>query len=474
MKNIYKSILFVFIAAGVFTSCDKELNQVPFDELSIENAFLTPADFEAGINGVYSSLTRGSYYGGSFLANPDVLSDNVTLSTFGCGTKSTIHNWQYDVTNGYRGLYQDVFVVIYRANIILENLAGFEGDNKDNITGQAMALRALAHFDAARVFSQIPTQSGNANASLSIPLKLSSDPNEQLAQVTVGEMYDFITSELETAKALVDATPTATGQLDKEAISLILSRAYLYMGRWQDAINSANEVTTAVAARDNVVGVWEDTSTSGLIFYIPNAVETTNSNVGVQWSQGSPASLIPEYVASFELDQLYDEGNDIRKEAYIIDSSVSAGDPVNGIKKLLGKDGGFNGVVDIKILRAAEAFLNKAEAHFELGQTGPALTALNAVRSNRYTTAPSGETGNALRDAIRLERRLEFAFESQRFFDLKRWNLAINRANFGDLANGTGAPSQILTLDQGSFKFLLPYDSSTIILNPMIQQNPGY
>ena len=131
-------------------------------------------------------------------------------------------------------------------------------------------------------------------------------------------------------------------------------------------------------------------------------------------------------------------------------------------------------MVDIKILRAAEARLNKAEALYELGQETAARAALDEVRTRRYENPPSGESGTALRDAIRLERRLEFAFEYQRFFDLKRWGLGVTRADFGDLEDGDGTPSDELVLPAGSFKLQLPIDQSSIIVNPNLQQNPGY
>ncbi len=473
MKNILiKSILFLFVA-GVVTSCDDELDQIPFDSFATENAFVTAADFENAIRGAYSALNRGSYYGGAFLANPDVLADNVTFSRSGRGTKFTIHNWQYNAATGYRGLYQDTYTVIYRANQILEFIDGFDGDSKNNITGEALALRALAHFDNVKVFAKIPTQSGDANGSLGIVYKTETDPLAQNPRQPVGEVYNLIVQDLVDAYALINAS-NPDGRMGKQAVATILSRVYLYMGRYQDAVDAANLVTAPIAPRSDVVGVWTDANTSGLIFYIPNTNEGLNNNIGVQWSQGSQTALIPEYVASYELDQLYDAGNDIRKEAYIFDGTTNSGLAVNGIKKYLGRDGQTNGLVDIKILRAAEARLNKAEALYELGQETAARAALDEVRTRRYENPPSGESGTALRDAIRLERRLEFAFEYQRFFDLKRWGLGVTRADFGDLEDGDGTPSDELVLPAGSFKLQLPIDQSSIIVNPNLQQNPGY
>ena len=161
--------------------------------------------------------------------------------------------------------------------------------------------------------------------------------------------YDKIIDDLETALPLINAT-NPDGRMGKKAVATLLSRVYLYMGRWQDAINAANSISESdVASRDNVVGVWTDDSKDGVIFFIPNEPDGINANIGVTWNQGSLSNLIPEYVASYELDQLYDEGNDIRKEAYIVDAVTNRDNNVNAIKKLLGRGTQTNGLIDQQI-----------------------------------------------------------------------------------------------------------------------------
>ena len=248
MKYIYKkSILLVFIAS-MMISCDKNLDQVPYDEFATENAFITAADFENGIRGVYVALLGGSYYGGNFLAVPDVLTDNVIMTQTGRRTLRNLHEWTYNAAAGYRGLYQDAYTVIYNANQILEFIDGFEGESKDNIKGEALALRALAHFDLVRTFAKIPTQSSDANGSLGIVYKFNTTPSDLLARSSVADVYQNIVNDLEEAYSLINAS-NPEARLNKEGVALLLSRAYLYMGRWQDAINAANNVNTNIARR---------------------------------------------------------------------------------------------------------------------------------------------------------------------------------------------------------------------------------
>lgn len=476
MKKLVYKILFLVAIFGGFTACDENLDQIPFDQFASDNAFVTASDFENGIRGAYSAFTRPSYYGssdaGSLLSFPDIISDNTTRAIRGRGTKRILHEFEYLPSQTIGGFYGDAYVAIFRANNILFYAQDFEGETKANIIAEAKAIRAMAHFDLVRTYGKIPTQSSDANSSLGVAYLTETDPLAEPARSTVGENYEMIVTDLTDAVADIN-TDNPVGRMSKDAVNVLLSRVYLYMGEWDLAIDAANAVSTPIAPRASVPGIWEDTETSGLVFSIPNEATVLNLNIGVTWSQGALTNLIPEYVVSYGLYNLFlDE--DIRKEAYTMEAAnVASGLEFNAIKKLYGRPGQSNGLVDFKILRAEEALLNKAEAQF---YTNPAqaLVTLNQLRDERYTSYTGGESGNALLDAIRLERRLEFAFEYQRFFDLKRWGLPIQRDGFGDLADGGGTPSENQTLPAGSVLFQLPLSTNALDRNENLVQNPGY
>ena len=264
MKKIIYKITFLVLVVGAFSSCDSKLDQVPFDEFGTENAYVTANDFENAIRGTYSGLTAGGMYGGSdgggLLDAPDVLSDNVTPAQSGRGTRRTLHNWRYGPADGpMNGLYTAGYTVAYRANLILANAEGFEGANKTNIVAEAKALRALAHFNIVSFFGMIPTQSGDANSSLGIAYVTEPDVTIEPARETVGAVYDKIVQDLTEAGADIN-DDNGAGRMGHDAVYTLLSRVYLYMGQWQNAVNAANQVSTPVAPRSEVVGVWEDTS----------------------------------------------------------------------------------------------------------------------------------------------------------------------------------------------------------------------
>ncbi|MCE7060011.1 RagB/SusD family nutrient uptake outer membrane protein [Dyadobacter sp. CY343] len=74
-------------------------------------------------------------------------------------------------------------------------------------------------------------------------------------------------------------------------------------------------------------------------------------------------------------------------------------------------------------LRVTEVVFNYIEASIELGQEAEALTWLNRIRFRAGMPAIK-VTGTALRDAYRHERRIEMAYEEQRYHDARRWMIA--------------------------------------------------
>lgn len=73
--------------------------------------------------------------------------------------------------------------------------------------------------------------------------------------------------------------------------------------------------------------------------------------------------------------------------------------------------------------RYAEVLLNAAEASFELGQNAMAASYMNQVRARAGLTIPL-QASDITFERIVHERRVEFAFEGLRFWDMKRWRLA--------------------------------------------------
>lgn len=471
------------ISSIAFVSCEDELTNNPYSSLSQDALLSSPEGFENAIRGIYAGFIDNNaatdqlndYYGSDMFAVPDVLSDNLILNQNGRQTKQTLYDWAYN-SNGYSGfdLYGDAYKIIRKSNAVINEIDRLDnGAFKDDILGQALTARALAHFDLVRTYGQIPTQSAAANASLGVAYVTTVDPDQKPSRDTVGDVYINIINDLTVAEGLIGAT--GINSFSKNTVNGILSRVYLYMGEWQASVTAANKVTGTVASIANFPNVWTDASADGVVtqFAISN---DDGVAIGTEYSQTSPTNGVrSEYNIAFDFFQLF-QTNDVRRDAYI-STSVFGGVNYNHIAKYFGKTGQVNNIVNSKILRMAEVMLNKAEAYSEIpGNNAEALAALDAVRSQRYTGFVSGgESGPALQDAIALERRLELAFEGHRFYDLKRKGESIVRdASFGDVADGTGVAPIFSTLTAGSFKFQLPIPQDAINANTSLQQNPDY
>ncbi|MDU8885397.1 RagB/SusD family nutrient uptake outer membrane protein [Yeosuana sp. MJ-SS3] len=469
-KNI---IYYLFTISIVFASCEKDrLDLAPFDSVSAATALNTAGDFELAVDGLYYMMLNSPYYGADLMCFPDVLADNLIFNPDGRQTQKVYFEWRYDANSAKRNFMGDCADVIQQANFILENIDKLdEGDFKDDIMAKALAARALSHFDLVKVYGKIPTQSADANGSLGVPYLTSSDIRQLPSRNTVGEVYTNIINDLEMAKSMIGSDNDVYG-FNIEAINGLLSRAYLYNGNYSSAITAANAVTTTVSSFGNFVGLWDDSSAEGVLFKLKNLDSEQGIGVGIPYSQTLTAGIYSEYLVSYSFNELFID-DDIRKAAYV-NTSAYNGLLYNHVAKYLSSAiNQGSGVVDVKVIRAAEVYLNKAEAYAEMDQDGMALAALDAVRSERYTDFVSGgETGQDLKDAIQLERRLELAFEGHRFFDIKRHGLPVQRDNFGEFADGSGSPAFVQTLPSGDCRFQLAIPKAEIDVNPNMVQNP--
>ncbi|WP_196890649.1 RagB/SusD family nutrient uptake outer membrane protein [Aureivirga marina] len=471
MKKIILSIG-LLVSAISFTSCESELEVKPFSSVvTDDNTYVTEEEFDQGVKGIYSNMRGGGYYGGTMFIVPDVTSDNVIISQTGRLTQRTANSWLYNSISTV-GAYYTNYGVINRANTILKYLENYQGSesSKNNFKGEALATRAISHFDILRQFSKIPTQSADANQSLGIAYVTEVDALQTPARLNVADSYAKVIADLEEALTIIGAD-NGTGRLNENAVKAILTRVYLYNGDYQKALDMSNDVNGELATGSTFEQIWTDQSETEVLFKLLITPED-NIAIGTLYSQSSSDTEIrSEYVFDYEFFQLY-EGGDIRRSAYYKPGTWDGND-YNAIKKWLGKGTNRNGEVDAKVMRFGEVILNRAESAFMLGDETAALTAVNLLRNARGLTNFSG-SGEQLLNEIKLQRRLDLAFEGHRFFDIKRWGESVIRSNKGDLADGTGTPALVRELPSGDHRFQFPISLAALQANENLQQNPGY
>jgi hypothetical protein len=193
----------------------------------------------------------------------------------------------------------------------------------------------------------------------------------------------------------------------------------------------------------NSQGGWGD--------FIPNA--TVRGFFGLTQLQiGTPATDNNNWDVTRNSDiraQLYTTGNTVRGAGRQIECT-----------KFLSKSG-FAYADNVPVIRKSEMHLNRAEANYRLGNITEALAELNTFKGLRGLSAVT-LSGNAILEEILLERFKEFAFEGQRFFDLKRNGRAIVKTT----------PNVNVQFDD--FRILPPIPQREVDGNPNLNQNRGY
>lgn len=478
-----KKYKYLIVAAAFMgaASCKKsELDLFPYNQVETSQAFNTEADVTLAVNGMYHGLRNsGSYYAGTWNIVADVLADNLIISQAGRLTLKTYGEWRYTGENTY-GLFAGGYTITRRANAILENIDKFpDGAFKDNAKGEALALRAMTYFDMSRVYSKTYLNAG-ANDS-TVPYVTSTSPTITPGRESVKTFYDKVIADLTEAQTLI-GQDNGVWRLKKTSVAGLLSRVYLYKGDWASTIAAANTAlgtTPNLPTIANFPKIWTDADGKtqgdfGVLFKVRVTTLDNSNTQGVNYWQAVPGGIKSEYVVEYNFRQMF-LPNDVRTNTYMQTSAFN-GVQYNHVMKYAGRPGEPAGVVDAKVIRTAEVLLNRAEAAYRNNNSGAALADLNLLKANRYTGhVDIVLSGQALLDEILKERRLELAFEGDRFWDLKRRNVSVVRdGTKGEKADGTGTPYVFTTLAAGDVKFQLPYPQSEINFNKSMTQNPGY
>jgi len=478
MKKYSYIFLSALLALG---ACKKsELNLFPYNAKETSQAFTSQTDVQLAINGMYYGIkSSGSYYNGTWNILADAIADNLIISRAGRGSFTNFSEWQYNPTATY-GMFAGGYTMTRRANAILENIDAFPaGTFKDNAKAEALAIRGLTYFDMSRIFSKTYLNASATDSTL--PYVTTTDATITPAKEPVKGFYDKVIADLSSAYTMINAD-NGTGRLNKASVAGILSRVLLYKGDWAGTITAANNALGSSPALPDIANfskIWTtDTYNTGVLFKVVNNSVDNISTQGVNYSQTVSGAQKSEYVVEYNFYQLF-QNTDVRKTSWIR-TSVYQGNNYNNVIKYLGVTGSPAGVQDAKVLRTAEVLLNRMEAYYMNSNPTAALADLNLLKKNRYTGFVDlvGISGQPLLDSIYKERRLELAFEGDRFFDLKRRNLPIVRdGTKGDWADGTGVNNyspNFLSMPVGDKRFLIPFPFGETNFNLNLKQNPGW
>lgn len=489
MKKIKIQIAALAIMLAAAAGCKKsDIELSPTHLETQENALKTIDNFEQALSAMYNNLRGVGYYGRNYSVLADMNADNLVQTGESLVNFLQITDWLYVADNGtVAETWLAAYRVVNDANIIINNIANVttaaNQKRVNRIKGQAIAVRALAHFDLMRWFSDNMDRSSTSPGVYYNKLSVleTSPAGLKPSRQSVKENYDEIYADLTTARTLlgdVDApinTASNKSKVDLIGIAAIWARVGLYAKDYTRAVSEATTVINAVplATRAVFPQIFKDQSQAEVVFSVPFSTGEFLSRVAGDCFSG-PINRSQQEGAP-ALFALIDETNDIRFSVNVTRGFGTLATPVRGpsrlvITKHLGKGSATDGVINWKAFRTAEMYLIRAEANAK--KTGPDEAAanadLNAVRSNRITGYVNVNlTGATLLDAIELERRKELFMEGHRWFDLKRTSRTINRG-------AISAPTTQATLASSSPKWVWPIPQGERDANPNMAQNPGY
>ena len=247
-KIIYSALIF----SGLFLNSCTEKDLEPTLTVNKDaNVVSNVGDLKGLLGGAYDRMTSATYYGRNVIVFGDVRSDN----TYASGNSGRfVTSGAMDMTNS-NGDADDAFLQMYgvlaNCNIIIN--ANISGDQVaiDFVKGQALALRALVHYDLVRIYGQQNVGTGGLTAlGVAYVTQFLAPTEMKPKRNTVGEVKGFIYDDLD--KALAMMSPSLNG--DKKAIrtftvNAIKARVALYFGDWQIAKTASQAVITGSGAR---------------------------------------------------------------------------------------------------------------------------------------------------------------------------------------------------------------------------------
>ena len=452
--------IIIFVLSLVFAwGCSDFLNEESQDEVIVH----TVKDYSELLLGAGYPEPYGYLYASLFVFDDDLEIDELELkdkdhfiltANFGCFT------WQPDMWDRVAKMNES-YIASYRrimgCNAVLDGIDNAIGNqvDRERVKAEALAVRAYFYFQLVNLYGQPYNADKSA---LGVPLKLTAGIEENgIRRSTVEQVYNRIVEDLEEASALLEKHPKTRGdfRINYPSVNILLSRVYLFMERWQDAIAAADRAIKSGGSLTNYTQLSAET------FYF-----TDYKLSEVEWIYGANDrsvgmnAMVPsrELLSKFQTD-------DRRRDLYF-GKSMYTGSTV--IKKQNHKEG-----LDMpdNVLRISEAYLNRAEAyaHEKDGRVA-ALADLNKLRRNRIVGYTDVEITDAttLLEEIRLERRKELCFEEQRWFDLRRYGMPSISHRFR--AKKTD-PLKVYTLKEKDPLYTLPIPNEAILQNRLLEQN---
>lgn len=442
----------------LLSSCNKFLDTQPVSYVNDDVTIFDLTSSQSALRGVYRQLASTGYYGETYVTLGYFPSGDVKNLTTGGAANLVTANFRADDLN-FNTAWTAIYYTINRANNVITKVPslvgpGFTQVQNDQIVGEAKFIRALAYFDIARAWG---------GAQIVLTPTTSIDALPQIKRSTLGQTFDQVEQDLNDAEELLPNTVNRI-RATKRTVWALKARLYLYRKNWAKADEYATKLIETSDYQllkpfsswfaNDVVGTRES------IFEL--AYSAANPSTIRQQMQHSTNGGTYRYAPTDKFVQLLNDPAVSGGRSALIGKVTQAGTTLWFGNLYYRK----NSTDPAYVLRIAEQYLIRAEARAHLGLIDGAtggLADLNQVRERADVAPLTLSTANDLLLAIENERRLEFAWEAHRWFDLAR----------------TGRAKAVLeaidpNIKVDAYETVFPIPVTQLQLDKNLEQNAGY
>jgi len=466
MKKLYMMVIAVL---GIsLAACNDFLDENVRGQENLDTYFQDQDDAESFIMGCYGSITEYTWWKIERMwILSDMCTDDYWMGNTGQPQEEYISLAHYQGVGQSNGSISDFWQYRYkgilRCNIALDRIPDVEMDAevKARLIAEAKFLRGYFYFDLVKNFGGVPLVTGFV-----MPHEV-----EGITRSSVEECYEFIKKDFSEAAAnLPDRAhlpASEVGRATSGAALGFLGKVQVYNGEFAAAAKTLGDLigTNQYDLMPDFGQVWnvDYKNNHESLFEVQNIYDETyklggnipmisgNRNSGDMdgWGWGVPtANLEAAFIEAGDSERLRwtiikngcneiagednfegivaKQGNRNGNGTYYINPSDNKSCRVSRkhyvpFDKRPAKFGQESmSPLNYILLRYADVLLLYAEACNETGKDGDAREALNRVRRRVHLDEVTA-SGNELRKAIRIERRLELATEAQRLYDIRRW-----------------------------------------------------
>lgn len=516
----YRYSLVIVLLLTFFWGCTEDFLSVqPEDSITAETFWESEDDARSALNGIYTVLKARSLYGHG--PKLDALTPN---SYQWNGTEEVVGRGTHDAGTGgiVSNRWSDSYKIVSRANYFLENIEKVESLDEETtkkFIGEAHFLRGIAYSLLANTYGGVPI----------ITDFIGVEEARSLEQASTEETWNQAISDFDIAIENLPVDAAQVGRATKGAALGMKMRAYLYQNKYAEVLPVVEQIEQLdkYSLFPSYRGLFleENENNQEVMFDLQNMSGEFNQGMprlgwGLPGLQNAPTSgwAVPtqHLVDAYELapeEHRIDSGNyQVPSEGpyqgrdprlyftvvlpgtYISDylfnteAQNHVGQPIknfaerkyedviaNGERPVVGKES-----LNFIILRYADVLLSKAEALIETNQSvDQGIALINRIRTERddvtLSTLPNGMSQSEAREAVRHERRIEFALEGLYWSDIRRWEIGPEIYPI-ELRGSDGGLVEIRY--EGGYEIpkdlVFPIPDNEISLNSNLSQNPGW